>query len=895
VEYPSHTPRWRRYLRFWWRDVHADIEDELHFHFETRIDELVAQGLARHAATKQALEEFGDVSDVRQGLRAIDGRIARRERRGEWLAGWRQDVTYAFRSLRRTPGVTITIIVTLALGLGVNTAMFSLLNAVFLRPPSGVAQPEQVRRLWSEMTFQTGKQFWSGYAYPQYLAVGEALGTLGRMTMYRGPEEVRVGRGPGASHAMRSSAKSDYFAVLGVRPALGRFFTPDEDRMGAGERVAVVSHGFWQRALGGDPRALGQPILLEGQPHVVIGVADPAFTGVDLDATDVWTPVAAMTWWQPSWWTGTNVNGFQILIRPADGVRVEAIDARVTMALRQDRGGRWASVSRTGSIIAAQGPGKKLQEVEIATRLGGVALIVLFIACANVVNLLLARAVRRRREIAVRLSLGISRSRLARLLLTESLLLALGAGAAAILAAQWGGTVLRTLLLPDVRWAHSPIDWRVLIVAAVATLIAGLIAGAIPALQAGSTALNEVLKTGAREGHIQRSRTRSLLVVAQAALSVMLLVGAALFVRSLANVRGLDLGFDASRLLFARVRFEAKDSLRDAAMPTRLAELAERLRGAPGVQETALTGMPPMRGFSTQAYYPDADTLTHKKPMGMFWAVSSGYFETAGTRLVSGSRFPRATGSAMPPSVIVNDAMAKALWPNENPIGRCVRFAKPDARCNTVIGVVETAHWDGLIEEPTPQFYLPVENMPFTGWRANVIALRANERDVAGLTRQVSATLRGAFPDGEIVIDAMSTILEPKFRPWRLGATLFSMFGILAAIVAAVGIYSTVSYSVSQRTHEFGVRVALGAQLADVVRQVMAEGLRTVVVGVAIGVVLALAAGRLIASLLYGISPRDPAAISVVVVTLLAVAAAAAMVPAWRAARVDPVTALRAE
>lgn len=900
MEYPKSTPLWRRYLRFLRRDVQADIDDELHFHFDTRIQELVAQGMTPDAARLRAIEEFGDIAGVRRRLHEIDERIARRQSRGEWLDAWRQDVVYAWRSLRRTPGMAVTIVATLALGLGVNTAMFSLLNAVFLRPPTGVAHPEQMRRLWSEMTFRMGPQFWSGYAYPHYQAVSEAIGDLGRTAMYRQPEEVKLGRGQSASQAMMSTATSNFFELLGVRPALGRFFTPDEDQLGAGVKVAVVSHAFWQRALGGDPAALGQSIALYGEPYVVIGVADPEFTGVDLDATDIWTPVATLSdYGNKPWWTNLNVNGFQILVRLNDGVRDETIDARATLVLRREdaRHGPTDSfaVSRVGSIITARGPGKRAREVEIATRLGGVALIVLLIACANVVNLLLARAVRRRREIAVRLALGISRGRLTRLMLTEGIMLATAAGMAAIAAAYWGGMILRAILLPDIHWAQSPVDWRVLTGAVLAAIAAGVVAGSVPAFQAGATELTDVLKAGAREGSPRRSRTRSVLVVAQAALSVMLLVGAALFVRSLSNVRRLDLGFDATRLMSARVRFESKNAGRDSLMPVRLAELAEQLQRAPGVQLVALTAMQPMYGFSTVEYFPDADTLMHKKPRGMFWAVSSEYFATAGTHLIGGSGFPRATSGGMPSSVIVNDAMARALWPGESPIGRCVRFEKADARCNTVIGVAETARWGALIEEATPQFYLPLENMPFPSRNPGTIVLRANESDMPNVMRQVHAALREAFPDAEPVISQMSAVLEPQYRPWRLGATLFSMFGILAALVAAVGIYSTVSYSVSQRTYEFGVRIALGARLADVVQHVLAQGLRSVAIGVAIGVLLALMGGRLVAALLYGISPSDPATIAIVVLALLAVATAAALVPAWRAARVDPVTALRTD
>jgi predicted permease len=817
-----------------------------------------------------------------------------------WLDGLRQDVAYALGTLRRSPGVTISVVLTLALGLGVNVAMLTLLNAVFLRPPSGVDRPADVRRAWTEATFQSGSEYWPGYDYRQYEAVRDGVRGLADLTLYRQGTDVKVGRGAAATRAMLAGATADYFRLLGVRPALGRFFSGDEDRLGAGERVVVASYAYWQRALGEDRTVLGHEIRIDGAQYTLIGVAEPAFTGVDLSSVDLWRPLAlTQGYGDKPWWTDSNVNGFQILLRLAPNVTDAAVDARATLALRRADVARRANgataVTRVGSIIAARGPGKRLQEVEIATRLGGVALIVLVIACANVVSLLLARAVRRRREIAVRLALGISRARLARLILTESVLLAAFAGVAAVLAAVWGGLALRRLLLPDVHWAQSPVDWRVLVIAMGATLLAGLAAGIVPAVQSGSMELSEVLKSGGRGVATRRSRLRSFLVMAQVALSVVLLVGAVLFVRSLSNVRGLALGFDARRLMFAQVGFDTKDAQRDSLMPARLSEAAGRVRVIGGVQSVALTEMRPMSGgLSWTPFYPDADTLAHRKPIGTYWAVSREYFGTAGMKVVAGTGFPNVSGRAMPPSVIVNTAMAAALWPGENPIGRCVRFEKPEERCNTVIGVVETARWGEVIEEPTPQFYLPLANMPFPAqpW---TIAIRVDEAMAPAISREVRRILLDEFPDGDPAVQYMTAVLEPKYRPWRLGATLFSLFGVLALVVAAFGVNSTVSYDVSQRTHEFGVRAALGAQVADIVRAVLHDGLATVLAGLAAGVLLALVAGRLVASLLYGVTAADPLALMVVVAALTVVAIGAALVPAWRASHVDPLLALRSD
>lgn len=891
-------PRWRRYLFSWRRHFQKDIDAELQFHFQSRVEELMQGGLSPEAARARAATEFGDVSEVRRDLEAIDARISRRHRLRDRLDGWRQDLLYAMRSLRRTPGVTVTIIVTLALGLGANAAMFSLLNAVFLRPPAGVEAPHQARRVWTEMTFyRSGRQFWSGFDYREFEILREAVSDRASATTYL-EENGRLGRGAEAAPIRQVHTTADYFRLLGVRPVLGRFFSEEEDRFGAGQKVVVASHAFWSRALGGDPAAIGRTILLNSEPYTVIGVAAKEFDGVDLDAADVWVPLGSRAPGRTPWWMNPNVNGFQMLLRLREGATDAQIEAQASAAMRRlavERTGiDTMTVVRTGSIIKARGPGRLEQEVRIAQRLGGVALVVLLIASANVVNLLLARAVRRRREIAMRLALGISHGRLTRLVLTESVLLAFVAGAGAIVAAQWGGMALRALLLPNIHWAQPPLDWRVLGAALLVTLVVGLSAGLVPALQSGRTDLTEVLKSGAREGFVRRSHARSVLVVVQAALSVVLLVGAALFVRSLSNVRALNLGFDAAGLVFAEVSFDRRDPLRDSLEASRMAEVATRLREVASVQETALVQMRPLGGFSTELYFPDTDTLANRKPVGFLWVVSPEYFATMGIRIVTGSGFPP-EGAATPPSVIVNTAMASALWPGESPLGRCVRFEAPNGRCNPVIGVVETAPLNSVTEEATPQFYLPLANAPFAVWRSRVIALRTSESNVQAVSRAARAAMRDAFPDGIPAVQSMSAILEPEYRPWRLGATLFSLFGILAALVAAVGVYSTVSYNVNQRTYEFGVRVALGARVTDVLRHVLADGLRTVVIGVAVGVLLAIAGGRLVASLLYGITPYDPVSIAAVVVLLLGVTVIAALVPGWRAARIDPVSALRAE
>lgn len=823
-----------------------------------------------------------------------------------WLDSLVQDIAYAIRSLRRAPALTAGVILTLALGLGVNMAMFSFLDVVYLRAPAAVHRPDEVRRAWVEITFQSGPQFWSGFSYPQYAAIRTAVGDRVASAMYLHPRSTRFGPPDAESQVRLSYATSDYFDVLGVRPSAGRFFTADEDRLGSGANVAVASHAWWRKQFAGEAAALGREIQIGARRYTLIGVAAETFTGVELDATEVWVPMASQVQRGPTpWWTTHNVNGFQILLRPGagSGIGDAALEQRIGIGLRSpqalQRPADTASVVQVGSIIRAQGPGHKEQEVKIATRLAIVTAIVLLITCANVINLLLARALKRRREIAVRLAVGISRARLVRLLLTESVLLASAAAGAATLCAYWGGVLLRSMLLPDVQWpdAASPAHWRMIALAMAAGIGAGLLAGLFPAFESARTDLNSALKASstASDGRGSRSRLRSGLVVIQAALSVVLLVGAGLFVSSLRNVRGLRIGYDTPRIVFGEVQYDTRDSVNVARRPQAVRELADRLRGSPGVEQVALAFITPTYGFSFVAFHPDVDTTRYKKPFATYNLVSPEFFDATGMRVLRGSGFPRNVGGGMPPVVVVNEAMANAQWPGMEAVGRCLRFSQ-DGECYRVVGVVETAIFRGVVEKREAQYYLPVDNPPDSvdGWFGTlVVRTREGARDQ--VSAQLQRSIRDAFPGGRPLIRTLEQLLEPEYRPWRTGASLFSAMGLLALIVAAMGIYSTVAYTVAQRTQEFGVRTALGARMVDILRHVLAGSLRTVTLGIVLGIVLAVAGGRFVASLLYGIDPGDPGVMFGVVLTLLLIATLAALGPAWRAARVDPVTALRME
>lgn len=886
-------------FRSWRRDVRRDIEDELRFHFDARIAELVGQGMPPDNARAQAVAEFGDVDEVRSNLKAIDERVAAHRKRADLFDGLRQDVVYSARSLWRTPAVSLTIIVTLALGLGVNAAMFSLLDAILFRPPAGVAEPDGVRRLWQLITFRSGAQYWSGYGYPAYAAVEQALTGRADLALYRMPDSYPLGRSEEPPTIKVSGATASWFSLLGVRPALGRIYGPDEEQLGAAEPVVVISDRLWKREFNGDREVVGQQLVLSGRSYTVIGVTPAGFSGIDLDAAEGWMPLGANPDYSPktqaTWHQNPNINGFQILVRARDGTTDAELEQRATLALRQPevRFARdSATVSQLGSILHARGPGKINPAVQVAERASIVAVLVLVIAFANVVNLLAARAVRRRREIAVRLALGSSASRLVRLLVSESVLLALVAAVAALGAAWWGGSLLRSLLMPEVTWAEDPLHWRVLLLGVGAAILTGLGTGLVPALQSRAPDLTKALKTGAREGGARHSRLRSFLVATQAALSVMLLVGAALFIQSLKNVRALDIGYTVNRLAFVSVS-EGNDAARNAAISSRLLALEERMAGVPGVDKVAYTSVRPKWGISFTSFFAEGNSTGQLG--GFYSAVSPGYFEATGTRILKGRSFATGALARAERAVLINTTLADSLWPRQDPLGKCLHFEKADTPCFSVIGVTQTVLVTRLKEQAEPFIYASLDNPPEEGWGVSAVVLRMDPRHLTNALGQVRDMLRTEFPAAKVRTNTMAAAMEPEYRPWQLGVTLFTLFGVLAALVAAIGVYSSVSYAVSQRAHEFGVRVALGASAGRIIRDVVGDGVRSVAIGAAVGVLLALASGRVIAALLYGVSPSDPVAMVAAASVLLMVATAASLAPAWRAGRSDPVSALRTD
>jgi predicted permease len=590
-----------------------------------------------------------------------------------------------------------------------------------------------------------------------------------------------------------------------------------------------------------------------------------------------------------------NLGGLELLVRPGDHAdeQIAAIVTTASRRLRLERSGRPDTTTRavTGPLLQALGPLEPTASDRIAVRLAGVAAFVLLIACANVANLMLARAIQRRREIAVRLAIGISRGRLATLMVTESVVLALLSGGAALAVAAWAGRALRNTLLPNMPWPGGVLDWRIGMFALGIALVTGLLVSLLPALRASQVDVAEALTHGTRAGSWRHSRSRASLLVLQASFSVMLLVGAGAFIKSLHGALRLPTGWDVDRLVTAAIRYEDGDQHRkerELLFPA----AAERLRTLPGVEGVALSGATPFKGpwVNVAMTLPDGASLPAGSSPDLV-GVSPGYFAVTGIRLLAGRDFTDTDRLGSERVIIVNETMARAVWPGENPLGKCLRML---GACVRVIGVVEHAHLAELIERaPEAQAFLPMAQF---GAQDEVAIVRMRDGVSPSDVALVTSAMRPLLPTGTYPeVRAVSDQLSDDIRPWKLGAMLFSTFGALALIVAAVGIYSSVSFAVTEGMHEMGIRVALGAAPAQVIRMVVGGSVRVVAIGVGVGLLLATLLGGMLESMLYETTTHDPIVMGVVVATLVCVAAIASLMPASRASRVNPVDVLRAE
>jgi predicted permease len=820
----------------------------------------------------------------------------------------KQDLTYAIRGLRMKPGFTIAVVTTLGLGIGANAAMFGIVDRLLFRPPHLMKDPSTAHRVYLYQTFRGTERTCCGQ-FARYKDLQRWTTSFSSIAGYS-QRDLAVGVGDAAREMHVGVVSSSFFGFFDAPPELGRYFTAAEDSTPEGAPVAVLSHSMWETQYGRHRDVLGSKIQIGSVLYTVIGVSPPGFVGLWADKPPAaFIPIssygaasAQSMKLRRSWWTTYSWGWMSVMARRKPGVSIATANADLTQASQKSYQAQLEEQTRSspitvarprgivGSILSERGPNES-KVAKVATWVGGVSVIVLLIACANVANLLLARALRRRREIALRLALGVSRGRLLSQLLTESLLLAIAGGAAGILIAHWGGAALRAGLLEKSEAAGGFRDPRTVLFAATAAIVVGLLTGLAPVLQAGRANLTADLKAGAREGSYHRSRARIGLLLLQGALSVVLLVGAGLFVRSLRNVRDIRLGYDVDPVLLIdlRMRGVKLDSVETIALRQRLLQAAKTI---PGVENASLSSSVPFWStWSVGLYVAGIDTVGR---LGQFDlnAVSPEYFATLGTRILRGRGIGDQDLEHAPRAMVVSQAMGKALWPGKDPVGQCIRVNADTMPCTYVVGVAENIKAQSLSADSGYYYYLPAAQFSPQSGGLFVRTRGASTKVREAVRRRLQREMPGA---SYVVATPFGDIIGSQTRSWELGATMFVAFGALALALAAIGLYSVVAYNVAQRTHELGVRVALGAQGRDVVRLVVTDGLRLAGMGVAIGAVIAFAASKWVKPLLFNVSPTDPTVFTLVVVTLVAVAMAASWVPARRASRVDPNVALRAD
>ena len=902
----------RRLFTFPWRSrrrIAADVESELAFHVDSRTQELVASGVTPDDARKRALVEFGDVDDARNYMLTIDREIETAQRRREYLRDFVADIRYAGRRMRAAPGFTLAIVLTLALGIGANATMFGVVDRLLFRPPPLLKDPETAHRIYVVNTNRGTEYINPVGRYVGFENLKRWTTSFSAMAGHT-RRQLAIGTGENAREMDVGVVSHSFFDFFDAPPALGRYFTAREDTTPTGAPVAVLSYAMWQTEYGGRRDVLGSAVQIGSVVYTVIGVTPRGFVALYPDRSPAaYIPITSYGAFQNNcrgrdraWYATYSCGWMSVIARRKPGVAIEQANADLTQA-QQRSYAEWRVESPqadppelarpraiAANILPQRGP-LASQEAQVSTWLAGVSLIVLLIACANVANLLLARAIRRRREIAVRLALGVSRARLLGQLFTESVVLAALAGGAGLLVAQWGGALLRNAFLEPSEAPWGVRDMRTVLFTLGAALFVGLVTGLAPAAQSRDVDLVRDLRAGAREGMGRRSKTRTTLLVMQAALSVILLVGAGLFVRSLYKAQAVRLGYDVDPVLvvFLNMRGATLDSAQDVALRERLREAAAAVPGV--VSATRQTAVPLWSNSSTGLWVTGIDTVER---LGRFnyTAVSPDYFATMGTRVLRGRPITDEDQRESPRVAVVSQNMARVLWPGRDAIGQCMRVGDETLPCATIVGIAENITEESFTGDSMFYYYMPITQMRP---RAGGLFVRVSG-DAADYQATVRRALQREMPGAAYVtVTPFDNIVSPVLRSLTMGATMFVAFGGLALLIAAIGLYSVIAYAVAQRTHELGVRLALGARGMDLGRLVVGDAVRMAGMGVGLGVMGALWASRWLEPLLYEVSARDASVYALVAATLLVVSVAASWIPARRAARTDPNVALKAE
>ena len=810
-----------------------------------------------------------------------------------------KDLRYAVRSLVKRPGFVAVAVITLALGIGANTAIFSLVNAVLLRSLP-VDHPRQI----VSVAIRGKGDAMSAFSFPNFRDFRDRNDTLAGLLVYRFVP-LSLSRSGANERVWGFEVSGNYFDVLGVNAIKGRTFHGEEDKTPLANPVAVLSYESWQKRFGGDPDVVGKDVLLNNHQFKVVGIAPPGFKGTELVYTpEIWLPSSMMQWVEPGadWLEDRNTRNFFAVGRLKPGVSARQAEASLNL-LAQQLAKEYPDTNE-GQSIKVVPPGFILPDIRGAVvsftwvLMAAVAL-VLVVTCTNLAGLMLARATDRRREIAIRLAMGANRMRLIRQLLTESVLLSVVGGVAGVVLAFWIVDVLLAFKPPiDFPLAMDiDIDWRVLLFSLCVSLLAGAIFGLAPALQATRPGLSQALRETSAQGGAARTRLRSVLVVAQIAISLVVLIAAGLVVRTLQQLQTMNPGFDPSNALTMSfdLGLQGYDEQRGQQF---YRQLTERVQALPGVKSATVSSYIPLSlNYNSRNVFIEGQPAERGEnvPNAMTSAAGPRYFETMRTPLLQGREFNDQDQAKSEQVAIVNETFVRRLMPNVNSSAEAIgkRFAfGGNTHFVKIVGVAKDGKYFSITEDQRPFVWTP---MTQDYWSGGILTVRT-EGDPESLLGAVRKEVQALDPNMPLFdVKTLTEHMRFALFPPRIAATVLGVFGLVALLLSAIGIYGITSYTVAQRTHEIGIRLALGAQLSDVLKLVLSHGLKLTLIGAAIGLLGAYLATRAITSVLYGVSATDPFTFVFVSLLLIGVALVACYVPSRQATRVDPLVALRNE
>lgn len=881
---------WLRHLRLLGPNIKGDVDDELRFHLEMRTRELEASGVPPAEARREAERQFGNVSSIRAACLTIDERRFRRHQRRERMGDFMSDIRLALRALQRTPAFTVMALLCLALGVAATTTIFSAVRSILLRPLP-YADAERLVAVYAR--YQARDEHGVNISYPDYVDWRDRTSSFSQLGLYTWGSYTLSGDGE-AERLDGATVTANLFPLLGVSPIVGRTFDASDQQPGR-DRVILLSYGLWQRRFAGDRSVVGRGITVNGLPYTVIGVMPPVFNFPDRG--QAWTPFVPEDWMLRR--DNRALAGAIGRLKP--GVSIEQAQRDFDVLSKnlantypnENFGWDAEAISLRDDLVG------DLRRPLLIFQ--GAVAFVLLIACANVANLMLARGMSRRRELAVRMAIGAGRRRIVRQFLTESLVLALIGGGAGALLSIVGVRLLRLAFPDDVPFYLSlGVDWYALAFAAVVAMLTGVLFGLVPALRAARVDASDALREGSRgDSAGKRShRLRRALVISEVALSLILLVGATLLLRSYRAYMSTDLGFDEKGVLSARISLP--DTKYSTAEQRRAyyEQLYARLAALPGVTRVGSANGIPFSGWNVKAEFSiegraaraQGDELdVHNQN------ISPDYLESIGSRIVRGRGFTNADRDSAAHIGIINEVLAQREFGKEDPIGQRMKVGGVDSKNPwiTIVGVSRTFRHYQLPQPMGPAIYYPQLAMPTY---SQSIVLRTTLSDPTSLAPALRSTLLSLDPDvPPYQVQSFEQVVSRSLWRQRLQGQVLGTFAALALLLAVVGMYGVISYAVAQRTRELGVRMALGATRRDVLMMVLAEGGQMAAAGVIIGIAGALALSRLVAGLLYEVRPTDPLTFIVVPLALALTALIASWIPARRATRVNPVVAMRSD